>query len=280
MPKKITLVLPGGGIKGSFQVGFLIELLKSNKYEITTIYGSSFGALLAPIVANKRIDLLINLFNMIDSFDEIATSWPWYYFPRIFNGIHNIFCRKGYYKDLNLASIVWDNLSKQEQLHASKICKISAWNVTQKRQDWFGGNDNVIDFYNGIKASMSLWLLVPPFIYKNNIYTDGGSCLFYPIDHLLNKKINQEIFFVDSCTREIKVLNKEPTNALSLMYHLHDSCIDTIGKFQIEKLKNLYKKNLVIVRPDEDIFDNSLEYDKNKILINIALGKKKFNELY
>ena len=49
-----TIVLCGGGVKGTFQSGFLTELINSEKYDIQTIYASSVGSLLAPAVANIK----------------------------------------------------------------------------------------------------------------------------------------------------------------------------------------------------------------------------------
>jgi predicted acylesterase/phospholipase RssA len=279
--EKIILVLTGGGVKCSFQIGFLIELLKHDKFEIELIYGCSFGALLAPLVANKRLDILVCFFDIIKSIDQVAINWPWYYFPRLFKGIHNIFFNKGYYQDLKVTDILWNLLSEEEKINASQKCRIPAWNLINKKQDWFGGNSNIIDFYNGIKASIALWLFVKPYKYKDIIYTDGGSCFLHPVEPLIKDKVkHKKILFIDSCTRELKPLEQDPPDALSLMYHLHDININTIGKMQLTKLKEIYNKRVIIVKPDIDLLKNTLDFDKNRIFSNIELGKKKYIEMF
>jgi predicted acylesterase/phospholipase RssA len=54
---KVRVVLPGGGAKGAWQVGFLKELLASGEVEIDKVYGTSVGAGISPFVAANRMDL-------------------------------------------------------------------------------------------------------------------------------------------------------------------------------------------------------------------------------
>jgi predicted acylesterase/phospholipase RssA len=271
-----TLVLCGGGVKGTFQAGFLTELINSEKYDIQSIYASSIGSILAPIVANKRVDLLKDIFMSINNISDLIEKWPWYYFPRLLKGLHLILFKYGIYKNNKLPDKMWNCLSMDEKINANKICKVVAWNICKKQQCWFGGNDNIDELLIGIKASCNLWLLVPPFKHNNEIYTDGGACYFNPINLLLENKTSNKILFIDTDTRIIEDLKIKPRNAIELMYVLHDNVIDILGQKQIDELKEMYKDQLIIIRPDKNIFKNNMELDKYKMNKFFEAGRKKF----
>jgi len=275
--EKISLVLCGGGVKGSFQAGFLTELIKHDHYEIEEIYASSIGAFIAPAVANKRIDILQDVDDFVDSFDQAFEKWPWYYFPWIYKGIVSMFFYMGIYKKHNIIDLVWNQLSDEERLKAKNMCYVPAWNIIKKRQDWFGGiSSSMEDFYNGIVASLSLWLLVPPMKYNEQYYLDGGSCLFHPVGPLLEKRTDNKVIFIDTSTRKLEDVKKLPTNALELMFILHDCAVDTIATMQEKELKEMYGDQLIIVRPDTDILKNSLDLDKVNIYKTYQMGREKY----
>lgn len=270
----MILVLCGGGVKSTFQIGYLIELLKSG-IEIDEMYASSMGSILAILVANKRIDLLETLYDNISNISDPFTKWPWYYISNYIS----MFFRLGIYKKNNLVKLIWDKLSYEEKEISKNKCNIATWNLLEKKQEWFGKHNNITDFYNGLVASCSLWLLVPPLEYKSRYYLDGGCCDLFPVNPLLYNEIEEtKVIFLDSCTREIKSLEKLPSNAIELMFHLHDICLDRIGEMQLEKLKNKYKENLLIVRPEYDLLDGTIDFDKSKMDKNIQLGKDKFKK--
>ena len=86
MVEVVDVVLCGGGIKGAFQAGFLYALLESGKYEIDNIYAVSVGALIAPLLANKRKDLIKDMF--FNSFAHFSFGFS--IFVTYF--LHNCFC--------------------------------------------------------------------------------------------------------------------------------------------------------------------------------------------
>lgn len=80
-PKKkvrVRLILPGGGVKGTFQVGFIQAMQRSDKYEIDHVYGTSVGALIAPFAVCGRIDRVADHFASLRSINDIVDEWPWY----------------------------------------------------------------------------------------------------------------------------------------------------------------------------------------------------------
>jgi predicted acylesterase/phospholipase RssA len=261
--KKVTLVISGGGVRGSFQAGFLYALLESNKYEIEEIHATSIGAILAPLAINGKKDALKNIYEDIKAFNDIFTKW---WFPISIFKFFNIFLKLGMFKSLDLPEQMWNTLEKDEQIKAANKCRISSFNYSKNKEDWFGGDGDTDKFLNGLKASTALWLLVPPFKIENQFYIDGGSCNLFPVNLLLNSNTSdRKIIFIDNSTRNPKIERTEPKNALDLMFNLHDESLNNLGSLQLELLKIKYKDNLVIIRPEEDIFKNNIDFDKNKM---------------
>ena len=57
---KIHFILPGGGVRGAFQAGFLYTLCKnySGKFEIARIDGTSVGSINGFAIMNNDLDKL------------------------------------------------------------------------------------------------------------------------------------------------------------------------------------------------------------------------------
>ena len=55
MKQKVALVLSSGGARGTAHIGAIQELL-SRGYEITSIAGSSMGAIVAGVFASGKLD--------------------------------------------------------------------------------------------------------------------------------------------------------------------------------------------------------------------------------
>lgn len=72
---KKAIVLAGGGAKGAYEAGFMKAVLEVGKdYQIVT--GTSIGALNACLLAQKDIDVLLHLWQTIDSEDVFAGGLP------------------------------------------------------------------------------------------------------------------------------------------------------------------------------------------------------------
>lgn len=277
--EKITLVISGGGVRGSFQAGFLHALIESNKYEIEEIHATSIGSILAPLVINERKEALKKIFEDIQNFSDIFTTW-WFPLLRFLN----IFLRLGVFRSLNLPERVWDNLDDNEKVKAANRCYISAFNYSKNKEHWFGGKGDTADLLQGLKASTALWLLVPPYRIENDYYVDGGSCNLFPFSLLLQKNIDnkekpdRKIIFIDSSTRTAKSERSYPRNALDLMFNLHDETLNNLGSLQLELLKTKYKHNLVVIRPEEDLIRSNIDFNKEKMRQFFLEGQRMFEK--
>lgn len=81
---KTALVISGGGSKGAFAVGAIEELRKKNvKFDI--VAGTSTGALIAPLVAIDDIDEMIAQYTTIHTPDIIRKNWRGLFWKGIYH---------------------------------------------------------------------------------------------------------------------------------------------------------------------------------------------------
>lgn len=279
MKQKIRLILTGGGVKGSFQAGFIHSLLSSNKFEIDTIYSTSVGALLAPLVANNKLNEIEKLTESITNIYDVVEDWPWYLLPKIFAPLLTMF-KMGRYKSIKIIDNIWNSLSQEEQKTAVSKCRVVAWDINNRRPRVFGGIDSN-DLYHGIKASCALWLLVPPYRHNNTLYCDGGAGEVFPIEYIQqesNDDFDGHYILVDCSARYIVSLEKSPNTALNLMYELQWVSTELLALKDIKELNSILKDSLDIIYPRQDVFKHCLDINRNKIRISYLMGKEKFEE--
>ena len=76
--KQLVLILPGGGIRGVYQLYFMDRLFKSeikNYFEIKFVFATSVGALLSPFILTKRIKEAIDILLSIKNPTHIGVPW-------------------------------------------------------------------------------------------------------------------------------------------------------------------------------------------------------------
>ena len=283
MVEVVDVVLCGGGIKGAFQAGFLYALLESGKYEIDNIYAVSVGALIAPLLANKRKDLIKDMFFNLQSIEGLFNTWPkWYFWPKWIT----MFFKLGLYQTNKIAQIIWDKLSNQEKIVANKKCHIVTWNLTNQCEEWFSNEVDLDDFLHGLIASSNLWLLVPPYKFQHDYYIDGGACNLFPIEFLLKEHTKEnkdkKIFIIDNSTRQVKEIEQLPKNAVELMYHLHSTVLEQYSSLKMRNFIREYK-NTELIRPEEEVFTHNMEFNASKIkkcFFDGSIKYKKFEKSF
>lgn len=269
--KKIRLILPGGGFKGTFQLGFIKALQNSGKYEIDHVYGTSIGALIAPFALNNDIDEAIQLLNDISSLDEIVYKWPWYidFLPLVVK----VFFKLGAYKRIKIHERVIDALRPDFKYDK---CSVVAWDLLKKRNHWFKGNDLKI----GLHASSNLWLLVPPLRHDDSLFIDAGVTEYIPEDALNDNTFDGIYVIVDCVSRSSNPITQDqiPTNVLELLSMLHNDTQLQLANKTVFLLKERY--NVVDITPKTDVFEHPLEINKSKMDYFIDMGMKAFETFH
>jgi len=268
--KNVRILLPGGGVKGTFQLGFLKAMQDSGKYRIDHVYGTSVGAVLAPFVADgkvdKAVDILMNLRNM----NDVAQSWSWNWLNTVVAPVKAIFSL-GAYKRFTLVDNALDVL-KTERCAFDK-CSCVAWDFFNKKEVWFTGPEYPI----GMRASSALWLAVPPIKYKDTYLIDGGVTEVLPTSLIkTNDGFEGQFIMLNLSSMEPTPTNKLPSNGMALMYELQ---WDSAHQLMVRELEDLERKlgdRLSVIQPEKDLFDGALDIDINKMKLAFEMGQRAF----
>jgi len=172
--KKIHFILPGGGVNGCFQAGFIYRLLKdcSQHIEISRIDGISVGALNGIGILLENPEFLRNIWYSIEHRNHIFDSHP----------TNRVAWEKGSLYDSNgLKEIIqiykdFVNLDDLKKYH----CVVHNSN-TNDCEYINGGHVNIWDY---VVASASPPVISPYSKINDCYYTDGGVDLVYPIDYI------------------------------------------------------------------------------------------------
>ena len=181
---KIHFILPGGGVRGAFQAGFLCRLFEeySDSFELVKADGTSIGALNAVAICSKQPQVLKEIWYSINGINDIFDNWSKlgrpisYYYGFYKNGL---FSNKKV-QDLlkHYIEPVWFNMTEDQQ----KKYSCTVVNVqTAETKYVLGTHPDILKY---IAASSSPWIVSNPVEIDGSLYTDGGLLETYPIKNI------------------------------------------------------------------------------------------------
>ena len=172
--KRIHFILPGGGVNGAFQAGFLYRLmLDCSKYiDIVRIDGISVGALNGVGLLLEHPEFLKNIWFSIENRNDIFDSHK---------ANMDLWYKGSLYDSRGLREIIEVYKDYVKMVELSKYnCVVH--NSTKKCHEYINGNDtNIWDF---VIASASPPIISPYSLIGECQYTDGGLDQVYPIDFI------------------------------------------------------------------------------------------------
>lgn len=187
MKKKIHFILPGGGIRGSFQAGFLYTLFKNYEeyFVIQRIDGTSVGSVNGFATILGEIDALKNIWYNIHSINDFFGTWsdnP--VIGRLLN-LYRGFYNNGVYNNNRLKDLLHTNLDNCykdiSQEHLSKYsCVVT--NMNNARIEYISGTHPKIFDY--VTASAAPWIITNPLEIDDELYTDGCLLETYPLKYI------------------------------------------------------------------------------------------------
>lgn len=278
---KLWLILPGGGAKGVFQVGFIDGFLHKygDSFEIDRVYGTSVGAIMSPCIASRKLNILKNIFRNVESIYDIFQPWGW--LESFFTWIP-IFTQLGAYKKVKIVDTILDELAHEltpEELEKCyDKCHVVAWDIMNKEETWFTGKDLPI----GIRASSALTIAVPPISHNDTIYTDGGITEIIPITKAIEDfknikdtedKENIIVMIVDCSTRKPQKITKKPANHITYMLELLGDAAESLTETELKDAQEQHPEmKIKYFKPEKDIFQNPIDFDKTRINEAFNLG--------
>lgn len=261
---KIHFILPGGGVRGAFQAGFLYHLFKNyGKYfEIARIDGTSVGSINGFAAINNDFDKLreiwLNITCVNDLFDNWSNSPVVGPISSLYYGYHNC----GLFSNSKLMSIINDTYSrgweeKEEEIQKNYSCAVV--NLENGKTKYVYGNDkNIVNY---ITASASPWVISNPVDINNEQYADGSLLETYPLKHV--GECNADITLIVGYDQEhFSYKSGDNRNLLTYLANLID--ISRYNSVNTQKLKELIDNQTVIgiANPMTMLF---VDFDKEAI---------------
>lgn len=168
--KKVALVLSGGGARGIAHIGAIEELL-DNGFEITSVAGTSMGAMVGSVYAMGKLK---EYKEWLLSLDKI----------KIFKLVDFTFSSQGLIKgDRVLAEM--KKFIEDTRIEELKIpfAAVSADLINRKEVVFSDGS-----VYEAIRASIAIPTIFTPVKHKQSLLVDGGVLNNIPIDHVKRDK--------------------------------------------------------------------------------------------
>ena len=189
--KKIHIILPGGGVKGSYQAGFLYTLGKyfNKAYEVKQIDGTSVGSLNGISMYFEKYDNIKEMWFNLKSIKDIFTTHSRSSLLNAYSSYYNM----GLKKNDKLINIVNNFFKKNNKKDLSNYnCVVT--NLSTSRYEYINGTNPNIKEY--IIASSSPWVLIKPTKINNNYYTDGALLQQFPLKNIKNIKNIDHVLIV------------------------------------------------------------------------------------
>lgn len=261
---KIHFILPGGGVRGAFQAGFLYRLFKKygNFFEIARIDGTSVGSINGFAAINNDFDKLreiwLNITCVNDLFDNWSNSPLVGPISSLYYGYHNC----GLFSNAKLMSIINDTYSKgwvekDEEFKKNYSCAVV--NLENGKTKYVYGNDkNIVNY---ITASASPWVISNPVDIDNEQYADGSLLETYPLKHV--NKCGADITLIVGYDQEhFSYKSGDNRNILTYLANLID--ISRYNSVNTQKLKELIDNQTIIgiANPMTMLF---VDFDKEAI---------------
>ena len=279
MKQKVALVLGSGGARGTAHIGVIRELTRHG-YKITSISGTSMGALVGGIYASGKLDefeeWLCNL-SKIDVFSRIDFTLSKNGIIKADKFINEI---KQFIPDQNIEDL------------AIPFAAIATDIVNRKEKEFTSGS-----LWDAIRASISIPLIVTPAKIEDVFFVDGGVLNPVPVNHVtrvqgdlmvavnVNAQIPMNIIQITEKNHgyinqlmngRLKVIGKKVTGFISA------NNSDSIGYFHlisetISLLTSQISKLTLEQNPPDVLISISNQgcgtYDFHKAKERIALGK-------
>lgn len=186
---KIHFVLPGGGVRGAFQAGFLYRLFTSysDKFEIAKVDGTSVGSMNGIAIASGNYEIIKDIWFSINNINDLFDNWTdssylglgqyvSYYYGFFNNGLFSNKKVNGLLKE-NIGEI-WKELPEEKK----KKYSCAVVNIKTAATEYIeGDNPDLLDY---ITASASPWIVSNPIKINEQEYTDGGLLETYPIKNI------------------------------------------------------------------------------------------------
>ena len=257
-----SLVLSGGASKGGYQAGALKYLMGELKIKYDIVCGISVGAINAAHISayphgeeEQCAQDLIKLWTELEQ-EDVYVSW------KPFGRLH-FFWTGSLYDSRPLIKLIKEEIDINAIKNNKKKLRIGAVNLNTAEYKTF--DENYEDLTNAVLASSSFPLAFLPINLEGSKWTDGGVRQIIPLRSAIQAGAT-EIHVIS--TSPEKLPKSDNLSGLSLGYRVLDIMSSEITEDDLRYPCD----NIKIIRPDEEITDDSLDFSQENIQNMIAKG--------
>lgn len=285
MKKKCNLVLAGGGVKGSFTMGAIEEIMKL--YDIENITGTSVGALIGLYVANDKFDILKSYWENSSFLKNIFNQKYRFGFLESFLFRDSLYrtdmIREIINKDIDFNKwksnfgLVWTDVQRKEKVEA-----LISKEKTDKKIliDWVISSMALSPAYPIIKTIRR--------INGHNILAygcDGGYSDGVPVETLSvlteEFKTEAEITFIILCSNSgsnESTYDKKPNGIINTFLDTVDNAFNNLFDLnvkygQIKHWQKYPQHEFKIIKPEKMIMQGVLDFDQTRLKANMFYGQ-------
>jgi NTE family protein len=188
--KDVALVLSSGGAKGFAHIG-VIRVLEQHGYKITSIAGTSMGALIGGIYATGELQQFENWVNTLDINEVLRLTDLTISNKGLIKGRKIIEKMKEIVPDRNIEDL------------SIPFCAVATDIIHGTEKTFTEGN-----LYNAIRASISIPTVFQPYKSDDNYYVDGGIVNPIPINRV--KRHENDLLVVVAVNAHIPLAKNIP----------------------------------------------------------------------
>ena len=252
----------------------LQSIIRSGHFHIDTVYGTSIGAILAPLISVENIDKIVGIFNNINTIYDVVQRRSFCGIPypnwQIVMALTS-FLQMGVYEKIGIVDTMLSKMTTAEITLAKTKCHVVAFDILNNKEQWFTGNE----LEKGIECSSALWLAVPPISYNNTLFSDGGVTEVFPVTYILDHDNNVPFdgvyIFIDCDSRETYT-NPVPSDGLTLMSMLQWSATTRLADYELQKLQTTLNDKLYMIRPTKNILSGALDINPERMKATFDAG--------
>jgi NTE family protein len=275
-----ALVLSGGGVKGSYEVGALKHLIGELGISYDIVCGVSVGALNVSFLSMFKNDLegftqLLKFWEGLDS-SKIYKRW----FP--FGRLHALW-EKSLYNSQPLIDLMHSSIDMTRVRASGKKVAVGAVSLDSGEYRLFTEQDYC--FVDGVLASSAFPSGLKPIEINGQLWTDGGVKHITPLKAAIDLGADEiDMILCSPVTDTAKYNNNSKT--ITLAQRSIDLMTDQIVEADLQ-IANMYNQlvlagvhpnkrvvNIHTIRPDADLIDDSLRFDNAEINRMIDIGYK------
>jgi NTE family protein len=170
MKHKVALVLGSGGARGTAHIGVIRELINQG-YEISSISGSSMGALVGGVYAAGKLDEYEEWLVSLSKID-------------VFNLVDFTLSKNGIIKADRVLKEIQKFIPDQQIEDLPIKYTAVATNLKLKQEELFVGGS----LFDAIRASISIPMVITPLQKNETLFVDGGVLNSLPVNRVLRQE--------------------------------------------------------------------------------------------